>query len=265
VALTVAAAVVLLGAATALGLVHRAASPAPLERYLPAVTPFTVVGAGLLDGVNPCAFTVLLLLIAALFSTTQVGTSGAAAARARVIALGMVYVGAVFVTYLTLGTGLIAVGRGFTGSHLPSRVGAIASVLLGLWMLKDAMIPAAGPQLHAPHGWTKRAQGVARRATVPALVLGGVLIGLCTVPCSGAIYLAVLAMLASDPEPLRAYGYLVLYNALFVLPLVGILVVASSRRLLARLARWQERNQQRVRGVIGGSVVVLGLALLATI
>lgn len=252
-----------LGAVAALGVVHpRSVSPA-LQLYLPTLTPFTVVAAGLLDGINPCAFTVLLLLIAALLATTQLGgprTVGAV--RTRVVLLGSIYVGAVFVTYLALGVGVLGIGRFFTGSHVPSRLGALAAVLLGLWMLKDVLVPGIGPRLEAPHALTSRVQAISRRGTVPALVGGGVLVGLCTVPCSGAVYLAVLSLLAADTHPARGYAYLVVYNLLFVAPLLAILAAASSRRVLARLARWQERYRERVRLAIAATVMALGLGLL---
>jgi cytochrome c biogenesis protein CcdA len=258
-------AVSVLGVVALLGVGRPLTADGPFTEFLPALTPLGVVGAGLLDGINPCAFTVLLLLIAALLATMQAGNAGTVAVRARVVLLGSVYVAAVFVTYLALGVGVLAVGRTFTASHLPSRIGALVAVVLGLWMLKDVFLPGLGPRLEAPHGMTKRAHTIARKATIPSLVLGGVLIGLCTVPCSGAVYLAVLSLLAAQSEPLTAYAYLVVYNLLFVLPLILILVVASARGVLARLARWQERNRERVRFAIGTSVVGLGLALLATI
>ena len=255
-----------LGAVATLGVVHpRAASP-ELQSYLPSITPATVVGAGLLDGINPCAFTVLLLLIAALLASTQAGGAGTLSGmRRRVMLLGSIYVGAVFLTYLALGVGVLSVGRIFVGSHVPSRLGAVAAVFLGLWMLKDVFLPGVGPRLEAPHKLTSRANAIARRGTIPALVVGGILIGLCTVPCSGAIYLAVLSLLASDQQPVRAYLYLVAYNLLFVTPLIAILAVASSRKNLSRLARWQERYRERVRFAIAASVIVLGLGLLAII
>jgi cytochrome c biogenesis protein CcdA len=266
VAAFVAFATVALGGVAAFGVVHpRLASP-DLQQYLPSITPATIVGAGLLDGINPCAFTVLLLLIAALLATTQVGGHGTVTGiRSRVMLLGSVYVGAVFLTYLVLGIGILSAGRIFTGSHVPSRLAALAAVLLGLWMIKDVFLPGVGPRLEAPHALAGRAQAIARRSTVPALVAGGILIGLCTVPCSGAVYLAVLSLLAVDEQPVRAYSYLVLYNVLFVAPLLAILAVASSRRTLARLARWQERHRERVRLAIGATVITLGLGLLAAI
>jgi hypothetical protein len=66
-------------------------------------------------------------------------------------------------------------------------------------------------------------------------------------------------------QPLRSYGYLVLCNPLFIAPLALILAVASSRKTLARLARWQQRYRERVRFAIGATVITLGLGLLAII
>ena len=43
------------------------------------------------------------------------------------------------------------------------------------------------------------------------------------------MYLAVLSPLALQPTALLGYGYLVLYNVVFILPLVAILSLASAR------------------------------------
>lgn len=256
----------LIGGAVFLGLGHAHAGGTAAARYLPRLTPVAVIGAGLLDGINPCAFTMLLLLVTALLAVTQVGGApDSPAVRGRVLLLGSIYVSAVFLTYLALGAGLLSAGGSFTGEHWPSRLAAVTAVGLGLWMLKDALLPSAGPRLEAPHGLTSRVCAVARRGTIPALILSGFLIGLCTVPCSGAIYLAILALLAAQPDRLAAYGYLLLYNALVIVPLLAILMVASSRPLLVRLSRWQRQHRERVRLAIGSSVALLGLLLLAAI
>jgi cytochrome c biogenesis protein CcdA len=96
------------------------------------------------------------------------------------------------------------------------------------------------------------------------LVLGG-LVGLCTVPCSGAVYLAVLSLLALQTSFIQAYVYLILYNLAFILPLVAILVLASARPALARLAHWNNHHREGVRLALGGAVSLMGLVILATV
>ena len=132
-------------------------------------------------------------------------------------------------------------------------------------MLKDYFLPDLGWRLQAPGRVGEIARQSAKKATIPALIVGGFLIGLCTVPCSGAVYLGVLSLLALQPTALLGYSYLVLYNIVFVLPLVVILVAASARPTLNRLARWNLHHKEWVRLALGGGVVAMGLLILATV
>jgi cytochrome c biogenesis protein CcdA len=248
------------------GFIHPHEPMADAAGYLPAVTISAVVVGGLIDGINPCAFTVLLLFVTAMLATLQASTDASIkAARARIIGLGSIYIASVFLTYLALGVGLLATSAIFSRFHAPARIGALLAVGMGLWMVKDYFLPGMGPRLAAPKivgQWTIDA---ARKMTVPALITGGFLIGLCTVPCSGAVYLAVLSLLAMQSSSLAGFGYLALYNVMFILPLVGLLIAASARPTLNRLAHWNLHHQEWVRLTLGISVVLMGILILATV
>jgi cytochrome c-type biogenesis protein len=170
-----------------------------------------------------------------------------------------------FLTYLGLGIGLLKSLDFFTREHLPARFGALTAILFGLWMLKDFSLPDLGWRLQAPSQAGVMARQMAKKATVPALILGGFLVGLCTVPCSGAVYLGVLSLLVLQPSALLGYGYLVLYNLIIVLLLVVILIAASARPTLNRLAHWNLHHKEWVRLALGSGVVVMGLLILATV
>lgn len=254
-----------LGAVALTGLWHPNAPAEAMKAYLPQITLATVLVAGVVDGINPCAFTVLLLFITALTTTLQVGEHNATRLRARMLGLGGIYIGSIFLTYLALGVGVLASLDFFTRQHVPARFGALLAILFGLWMLKDYFLPELGWRLQAPARVGTVAREMAKKATLPALILGGFLIGLCTVPCSGAVYLGVLSLLALQPTALQGYAYLVLYNVVFVLPLLAILVAATSRPMLNRLARWNLHHKEWVRLALGSGVVVMGLAILVTV
>lgn len=256
--------VLALGAAALTGFWHPRAPAEAMRGYLPEITLPTVLVAAALDGVNPCAFTVLLLLVTALLAAVQ-GESGVRGVRARLLVRGGLFVTAIFLTYLALGVGVLKAADLFVRQHLPARIGALGAILLGLWMLKDYFLPDVGLQLHAPPRVGRMARAAAEKGTVPALLAGGFLIGLCTVPCSGAVYLGVLSLLAVQPTRLLGFGYLLLYNVVFVLPLVVILFAAAARPTLGRLARWNVHHRERVRLVLGSGVVVMGLLILATV
>src|SRR5574338_993118 len=216
-------AIIALGAIALTGLWHPNAPAEAMQMYLPKITLPTVIVAAAVDGINPCAFTVLLLFITAMLATLQAGEQSISAVRARLLSRGGIYIAAVFLTYLGLGVGLLKVLDIFTRSHAPARFGALLAILFGLWMGKDFFLPDWGWRLQAPGKVGAIARESAKKATMPALIAGGFLIGLCTVPCSGAVYLGVLSLLALQPTALMGYGYLVLYNIIFVLPLAGIL------------------------------------------
>ncbi len=259
-------AVFALGAAVALGLTHVTAPASEMSHVLPSVTLPTIVVAGLIDGINPCAFTVLLLFITALLATVQAsGSASVGRVRARIVGLGSIYIAAIFLTYLALGIGMLATADLFVRDHISARIGAFLAIVFGLWMLKDVFLPGWGPHLHAPAATVRFARAAARRMTIPAMIAGGFLIGLCTVPCSGAVYLAVLALLAAQSSAPVGYAYLVLYNLVFVLPLVVVLIVASSRPTLNRLAHWNLHHKAWVRLALGGGVVAMGFLILITV
>ncbi len=257
--------IVALGAIALTGWWHPNAPTEAMQMYLPRITLPAVVVAAAVDGINPCAFTVLLLFITAMLASMQAGVQSVNAIRMRLLGQGGIYIAAVFLTYLALGVGLLKTLDIFTRQHLPARFGALAAILFGLWMLKDFFLPDLGWRLQAPAQIGITARKMAMQATVPALVAGGFLIGLCTVPCSGAVYLGVLSLLALQPSALLGYSYLVLYNLIFVLPLIIILIAASARPTLNRLAHWNLQHKEWVRLTLGGGVVVMGLLILATV
>jgi len=258
-------AVVALGAIALTGWWHPNAPSEAMQIYLPRITLPAVIVAAAIDGINPCAFTVLLLFITAMLATMQAGGQTIPVIRARLLGQGGIYIATIFLTYLALGVGLLKTLDIFTREHLPARLGALVAILFGLWMLKDFFLPDLGWRLQAPSQVGTWARDAAKKATVPALIVGGFLIGLCTVPCSGAVYLGVLSLLALQPSALLGFGYLVLYNVIFVLPLVVILVGASARPTLNRLAHWNLHHKEWVRLALGGGVVVMGLLILATV
>src|SRR3990172_3946721 len=95
------------------------------------------------------------------------------------------------------------------------------------------------------------------------LFAAGGLVGLCTLPCSGAIYLGVLALLAREPLATRL-PYLVLYNVMFIVPLLALLVFVGNRRVLNRIAHAYLQRRHVVKAVVGVVTIVLGMVILVT-
>ncbi len=219
-----------------------------------------VLVSGLLDGLNPCAFSVLLSLVAVILASAAL----AADPRPHLWKTAGAYVGGMFATYLLLGLGILGAVSLVTATHLPIRLMGLAVVALGLWALKDAVLPDVGAPLGMPRRWHAPVRRALARTTPAGLFAAGGLVGLCTLPCSGAIYLGVLALLAREPLAVRV-PYLALYNLMFMAPLLVLVAFVADRRVFNRLAHAYLRRKQLARAVVGTATVVLGLIILVTV
>lgn len=227
-----------------------------------------VLGAGVADGLNPCSFALLVLF--ATYTLTLVNSvtsdgSATAEARRRLLGAGSLYVGAVWVTYFLIGLGLFTFLSFLGQDHLVTRVAAVLALLMALWMLKDVFLPGWGPSMAAPAGSHGRMHKAIERGGLAGMLGAGVLVGICTVPCSGAIYLGIVNVLNASGGGPTGLALLALYNLAYIAPLVGLLLVVSDRRTLGRLARWNGANSLWVKAGLALIVVAMSFGLLYTL
>jgi cytochrome c biogenesis protein CcdA len=227
-----------------------------------------VLGSGFADGLNPCSFALLVLFatytLTLVNSVTSDGTA-TADARRRLLGAGSLYVGAVWVTYFMIGLGLFTFLSFLGQDHLVTRVAAVLALLMALWMLKDVFLPGWGPSMVAPAGTHGRMHRAIERGGLAGMLGAGVLVGICTVPCSGAIYLGIVAVLNASGGGPTGLALLALYNLAYIAPLVGLLLVVSDRRTLGRLGRWNKANSPWVKVGLALAVVAMSFGLLYTL
>ena len=238
----------------ALAVASAAAGPLPvgaanLAQLLPAV-----IITGLLDSVNPCAFAVILLLIAFLFTLRK--------ARSHILMLGAVYIGMIFLVYFAIGLGLLGTIRLSDEPHFVARVGAWILIGLGMINLVEYFFPSFPLKLHMPAFAHARTHQLIKQATLPATIGAGILVGLCTFPCSGGIYVSVITLLNAKTTLAWGVSYLALYNVMFVLPLIVILLAAGNRVTAKAWASWERQNSLNIRLWYGVTMVSLGVIVL---
>ena len=189
---------------------------------------FTVVLAGLVDGLNPCAFATLIFFVSYL---AFLGRRGLA-----VLAVGIAFTLGVFLTYTLVGLGLwrllsalpflTTLGRWIYG------LTALLCGLLAVFSLLDYFKARRGQiedmTLAMPEGLRRRIHAVIRRASgVSAFALvalpTGAAISLLELACTGQVYLPTIIFVMSVPQlQARAALFLLLYNLMFILPLVVV-------------------------------------------
>ena len=231
-----------------------AAGPLPiglanLSQLLPAV-----IVTGLLDSVNPCAFAVILLLLAFLFTLRK--------SRSHILKLGFVYVGMIFLVYFAIGLGILQAVRFSNDPHFVARAGAWLLIGLGVINLVEYLFPNFPIKLHMPKIAGARTNALIKQATLPTTMLAGLLVGLCTFPCSGGIYVSIITLLNAKTTLAWGVSYLALYNIMFVLPLIVILLLVSNRMAAKTWARWEREHSLKIRLWYGVIMVSLGVAML---
>jgi cytochrome c biogenesis protein CcdA len=226
-----------------------------------------VLGSGVADGFNPCAFALLVLFATYTLTLVNAVTSDGSPtleARRRLLGAGSLYVGAVWVTYFIIGLGLLSFLGWLGRDHFVARAAAVLALVMGLWMLKDVLVPGWGPSMMAPAGTHGRMQRAMERGGLAGMLIAGVLVGICTVPCSGAIYLDIVAVLHASGGGATGLALLALYNLAFITPLVILLGAVSNRRVLGQLGRWNRANSPWIKAGLALAVLAMSFGLLVT-
>ena len=217
----------------------------------------TVLGAAAIDSINPCAIGVLILMISVILSQKH--------SVGRMLVLGSFYIFAIFLTYLLAGLGLLyglATIPLYVAQYISIFVGTLV-IAAGLVEIKDFFWYGRWFSLGIPVSVSKRLHGMAENAS--ASIIGVSLIGAFVagveLPCTGAPYLAVIALLSQHFD-IYAFLLLVVYNIVFVAPLIIILVMVAFGFELYKVQKFRMEGRGFMRLAIGMLLVGLGWLLM---
>jgi cytochrome c biogenesis protein CcdA len=146
-----------------------------------------------------------------------------------------------------------------------ARAGSWLLIGLGVINLVEYFFPNFPIKLHMPAFAGGRAYQLIKQATFPATMAAGFLVGLCTFPCSGGIYVSIITLLNGKTTLAWGITYLALYNVLFVLPLAVILLAVGNRSAAKMWARWEREHALRIRLWYGLVMVALGVIMLLVV
>lgn len=236
------------------------------SRYtLPAV-----VLAGVADGFNPCAFSIVIALAGIL-------AVGGRRRRARMLG-GWAFCLGSFLTYMAMGLGLMRAIRALDGfSTLRMAFMGVLSLslfILSFLSIRDAFryrrakVPSV-ITLQLPERVKKLIRVVAETSwngpTVVVAGLGcGVLVTLLDSLCTGQIYVPVLALISREPGAWRSFALLAIYNLAFIAPLVAVFMLAAKGADAAQMSRWSKRNVFPSKIGLGVMFAALGVLVLLT-
>ncbi len=223
-----------------------------IESSLPALT--TIIVTGLIDSVNPCAIGVMILLLSTLIATKR---------KKDIVRIGLLYTTAVFITYLAFGLGLttfLSVIPIVIAEYISIVVGVIV-VIAGILEIKDYFWYGKGISLHIPSKYAKKIKDKMKKLSVGTVVFLGVFVAAVELPCTGGPYLAITLILAQN-FTFSTFLLLVLYNIIFILPLIVILGAVLAGAKIQQLLNWKQSNKGYMRLAIGLLLIALGWLLI---
>ena len=141
-----------------------------------------------------------------------------------------------------------------------AKLGAIAIILFGIINLINEFFPKFPIKLKMPEATHGKVGELIARATVPAAFLLGLLVGMFEFPCTGGPYLLVLGLLHDEGSFMTGFWYLVLYNFIFVLPLLIAIFISTDKPILEKLDKLRRMETKKSR--VWVSLIVIGLGLL---
>jgi cytochrome c biogenesis protein CcdA len=215
-----------------------------------------VATTAIIDSINPFTIGILILLVTVIL--------GAGKRTGQLMLLGSVYIISVYVTRLLAGFGLAYVFTAIPAAlaeYVSISVGLLI-VLAGLVEIKDYFWYGRGFSLRVPHAVARKIhKHSAGKLTVAGTMLLGVFVAGIELPCTGAPYLAAITLLhasSGDILPLL----LVLYNLVFIAPLLIILYLVASGIKVTAVQKWKEASKGNLRLAIGLLLIAMGWLLI---
>jgi hypothetical protein len=217
---------------------------------------FTLLIAGL-DAFNPCAFFVLLFLLSLMIH---------ARSRARMLQIGVTFVffsGLVYFLFMATWLNLFLV---LGVAPVVTVVAGCVAVVFGLVNVKDFFLFKRGATLSIPGralpGLFSRMRRLVSADRLGTMLAGTVVLALAAnsyeLLCTAGFPMVFTRVLTLNELPRTAYyGYLVLYNLVYVLPLLAIVLAFT----LTLGARKLSERQGRVLKLLSG-LMMLGFGVV---
>lgn len=235
-------------------------------RALLIIRLLTVVLAGLVEGLNPCAFATLVFFVSYLTISGRQGK--------EVLSVGAAFTLGVFLAYMLVGIGfyraLDLLGDLLTtlGRWLYGLTAALCLVLAAVSFfdyLKARRGEIGDMALNLPHRLRMRINATIRRtrksqAFVATAFVTGVVVSFLELACTGQVYLPTIIFVMSVPE---FQSQATLFLLLFIAPLVVVFVLAYYGTGAKQLSNFLQRRASTVK--LGMAFLFLGLGSWLTV
>ncbi len=219
------------------------------------------ISLAFVDAVNPCALAVMTMMLLAIITYNPQD-------KKNIILVGLAFTLAVFLMYLFYGLVII---RFFKIVQLITNVRlilykilAIVAIILGSLQIKDFLRYKPGSLgTEMPLGLRPKVKKIISGITSPLGAFGvGLFVTVFLLPCTIGPYIILGGML-SFSESLKTLPYLLLYNFIFILPMLLITaLVYLGISKIDDVSAWKDKNVKILHLIAGLIIICLGVAML---
>jgi cytochrome c biogenesis protein CcdA len=189
----------------------------------------------------------------------------AAGGRHQTLYAGLAFSLSIFISYYLMGVGLHAAVRAADFERNLQIAVAVLAILIGLFNLKDYFWYGKVFVMEVPPSWRPALKRMIRGVTsVPGAFLIGFAVSLFLLPCTSGPYIVILGLLANTATRASALGWLLLYNLIFIAPM--LLITGSVYLGLATAEgaeEWRVRHVKTLHLITGLIMASLGVVILA--
>lgn len=218
------------------------------------ITLLAVILASIVDAINPCAFAVLILLMTTILISGDKKTA---------LKAGLSFSLSIFISYLLMGVGLYKAIQFAGVSQLFFNIVGWLAVILGILNLKDYFWYGKGVLMEVPLTWRPKLKKIISSITSPiGAFLIGFIVSLFLLPCTSGPYIVILGMLAEKTTYFQALFYLIIYNLVFVLPMVLITIGVYKGFNINKAESVRSKNLKTLHLIAGIILIAMGVLVL---
>ncbi len=218
-----------------------------------------ILALAFFDSINPCELAVLMLVLISVLTYNP--------NKKNMLYTGLAFVLAIFIIYLIYGLFIIKffqVVSVLTSVRLILyKALAVVAIIIGLLSIKDYIWYKPGGWLtEMPVSLRPKAKMLIESITSPkGAMLLGAFVTLFLLPCTAGPYI-IAGGLLSPLEILATLPYLLVYNIIFIIPMLVIVFAAYFGFAKPNQAlEWKKRNVRRLHLISGLIILALGIVM----
>ncbi len=214
-----------------------------------------VISAAVVDAINPCAFAVLIILMTTILASSN---------KKRALLAGLAFSLSIYIAYFLMGLGLFSAIQAAGLTKKFYIIVAFLAIVIGIFNLKDYLWYGKWFKMEVPDSWRPKMKVLIKGVTSPiGAFFMGFIISMFLLPCTSGPYIIILGLLTNVATRTYAIYLLLLYNLIFVSPMLLITFgIYFGLTTTEKAEEWRQKKLKFLHLIAGIIILLLGIGML---